>query len=214
MSDPKEPVTPKVGETVVATTSPPLAAAVEATKLPIPKAEEAEPHWLNARLERERAATLKKAGFESLEDAQASANEIKAKREAEKTTAEKAADSLARAKKAEFGEKALKEAVTEFATLQMTTLSAEQKAAVVLIAGEDPALQLKAIAALAPTWNKPAEAQKVAKAAADTVPPANAPSQTATSETNHRAQYESLRTSNPFLAATYGLAHATDVHGK
>lgn len=203
MSDPKEPV---VSTEVVAVAPP-----IESVK---PKVEDTEPHWLNARLERERAATLKKAGFESLEDAQASSTAQKAQREADKTAAEKAAEANAQLKKSQTKEKALTEAVSEFASLQMTTLSAEQKAAVELIAGEDPALQLKAIAALAPTWVKPVDATKTAVKAVDTTPPANAPSQTTTSEINHKAQYEALRTSNPFAAAAFGLAHATEVHGK
>ncbi len=202
MSDPKDTVAPEVAAS-------PLVAAVVAAKEE-PKKDDAEPHWLNARLERERASMLKKFGFESVEDAQASAVELKAKREADKTAAEKAAEATAQLKKSQTKEKALTEAVSEFASLQMTTLSAEQKAAVALIAGEDPALQLKAIAALAPTWVKP-EASKAAVKAVDTTPPANAPSQVGTSDTNHKAQYEALKKSNPFAAASYGLAHAGEV---
>ncbi len=205
MSDPKETVAPiEVVDAVLKAVEP------KTEK----KTEEGEPHWLNARLERERASMLKKAGFESLEEAQASASELKVKREAEKTAADKAAEALGRAKKAESKEKALTEAVTEFASRQMMGLTEEQKAAVVLIAADDPAQQLKAIAALAPTWVKPAEAAKAAPKAVDTAPPANAPSQASTSETNHKAQYEALYKSNPFAAAAYGLAHAADVFGK
>ena len=196
MSDPKEIVAPaEVVEAVLKAVEP-------------KKADDAEPHWLNARLERERASTLKKAGFETLEEAQASASELKAKREAEKTAADKAAEALSRAKRAESSEKDLKEAVSEYAARQLVGLSEDQKAAVVAIAGGDAALQLKAIAALQPTWAKPeAPVKPEAAKAVDTAPPANAPSQTATSETNHRAQYESLRKSNPFAAALYGAAH-------
>ncbi len=203
MSDPKDTVAPaEVVEAVLK--------AVE----PKAKAEDTEPHWLSARLERERATMLKKLGFESVEDAQASAVEIKTKREAEKTSADKAAESLARAKKAEAKEKALTEAVSEFASRQMIGLTDEQKAAVTTIAGEDPAQQLKAIAALQPTWAKAeVAAEAVAAKAVDTAPKANAPAQTTTSETNHRAQYEALRKSNPFAAAAYGVAHPDAVFG-
>jgi hypothetical protein len=205
MSDPKDTLAP--------------AAIVEAKPAPTteakPKVEtdpNAEPHWLSARLERERANTLKKTGFETLEEAQASATALKSQREAEKTTAEKAADALVRASKAESGEKALKEAVGEFAKGQMSTLSPEQKAAVELIAGDDAAQQLKAIAALAPTWAKPVgEAEKAAPKAVDTAPGANAPPPITTSDVDHKAQYQALHKSNPFAAAAYGLAHANDV---
>ncbi len=205
MSDPKDTVASEVVEV-----------AVPAKTEPKAKAEETEPHWLNARLERERASMLKKFGFESVEEAQASATELKAKREAEKTSADKAADALSRAKKAESKEKALNEAVTEFAARQMVGLSEEQKSAVTTIAGDDPALQLKAIAALQPTWTKAeaAAAIKVEPAkAVDTTPPANAPAQGTTSDTNHKAQYETLKKSNPFAAAAYGLAHSGEVFG-
>ncbi len=205
MSDPKDTVAPAEV----------IEAAKEAAKVePKAKADDAEPHWLPARLERERASMLKKLGFESVEDAQATSTELKAKREAEKTSAEKAADAVARAKKAESKEKALSEAVTSFATQQLTALTEEQKAAVMTAAGDDAALQLKMIAALAPTWAKATAPAKVeAPKAVDTAPPANAPSQTSTSDTNHKAQYESLKKTNPFAAAAYGLAHSGEVFG-
>lgn len=203
MSDPKETIVPEVP----APQEP--VAPKEAAKVP-----ENEPHWLNARLERERASMLKKFGFESVEDAQASATELKVKREAEKTAVDKAAEALSRAKKAETQAKALSETVSEYATRELGGLSEEQKAAVTAIAGEDPALQLKAIAALQPTWVKATETAKPVPAKAiDTAPPANAPAPTATSETNHRAQYEALRKSNPFAAAAYGTMHSVAVFG-
>ncbi len=207
MSDPKDTVAPEVAA------SPLVAAVAVAKEEPKAKADDAEPHWLNARLERERASMLKKFGFESVEEAQASSTELKAKREAEKTSAEKAAEALSRAKKAESKEKSLTEAVGEFANLQMAGLSDDQKAAVSAIAGDDAALQLKAIAALTPTWAKPAQAKAEAPKAVDTAPPANAPSQASTSDTNHKAQYESLKKLNPFAAAAYGLAHSGEVFG-
>ncbi len=204
MSDPKDTVAPaEVVEAVLKAVEP------KAEK----KTEEGEPHWLNARLERERASMLKKFGFETVEEAQASSAELKAKREAEKTAADKAADALSQLKKSQSKEKALTEAVSEFASRQLSGLSDEQKAAVALIAGDDAALQLKAIAALQPTWAKPAEAAKLETKAVDTAPPANAPASTATSEINHKAQYESLKNSNPFAAAAYGLAYASEVFG-
>lgn len=209
MSDPKDTIAP-----AAPAAAPEAKPKAEAEVKPKVEADpNAEPHWLSARLERERAATLKKAGFETLEEAQASATALKTQREAEKTTAEKAADALVRASKAESGEKALKEAVGEFAKGQMSTLSPEQKAAVELIAGENAALQLKAIAALAPTWAKPAgEAVKAAPPkAVDTAPGANAPPPVVTSDVDHKAQYQALHKTNPFAAAAYGLAHATDV---
>ncbi len=201
MSDPKETVASEVVETV----------KVEAKTEK--KTEDVEPHWLGARLERERANTLKKAGFESLEDAQASATELKAKREADKTSADKAAEALSRAKKAESGEKALLEAVSVFANSELSGLTAEQKTAVTAIAGDNPADQLKAIAALRPTWTKPEAAKQETAKAVDTAPPPNAPNQTSTSETNHKAQYEALKKSNPIAAASYGLAHSAEVYG-
>ncbi len=201
MSDPKDTVASVEG---VATNGAPEKVEPKA------KADDAEPHWLNARLERERAATLKRAGFDTLEDAQASATELKAKREADKTAADRAAEALSRATKAESKQKALTEAVSAFAATQLAALTDEQKAAVALIAGDDAAKQLNAITALQPTWVKPkAEALK----AVDTAPGANAPLPATTSETNHKAQYESLRKTNPFAAASYALVHSGEVYG-
>lgn len=209
MSDPKDTVAS--AEVVTPPTAPTAPAAKAETKA------EGEPSWLNERLERERRTLLKKVGFESVEEAQASAAELKAKRESEKTASDKAAEATLRASAAESSTAALREAVSEFASRQMVGLTAEQKAAVTTIAGEDPALQLKAIAALTPTWAAaiaPAATTPAASAkAVDTAPAANAPAPITTSETNHKAQYESLRKSNPFAAAAYGLAHSADVFG-
>ena len=150
MSDPN-------GTAVPAITLDPAAPGASTAPTAAPKpADSGEPSWLAERLSRENRSLLKKAGFDTLEDAQAAAAALKAQKEAEKTAADKAAEALQRAAAAESNSKALSDVVAEYAARQMVGLTPEQKAAVVAVAGEDPAKQLKAISALQPTWAAPA----------------------------------------------------------
>lgn len=180
-----------------------------------PEASNVDPHWLSDRLNQARRAQLKELGAENVDDVKAALADLKSKREAEKTAADKAAEALQRAASAESSATALKAVVTEYAARQMFALTDSQKAAVTAIAGDDPALQLKAITALQPTWSAAlaAAAPKVEPTAADTAPPANAPAPATVSTPNHRAQYDALRKSNPFAAALYANEHGGAIYG-
>jgi hypothetical protein len=99
----------------------------------------------------------------------------------------------------------------------MAVLKPEQQEAVKKLAQEDPAQQLKAIAALAPTWSAAEAAQQQANqsapAPANTAPAANnaPPAADPNSPPDHKANYQQLRGENPFKAAVYGQTHMREV---
>lgn len=192
-----------------------------------------DPNWFKPRLERERKATLKAAGFDSEEDAKAAAKALKDQREAEKALATKLAERDVELTKTKTRAEQLEAATKEYAGRMLIGLTEAQKKAVSDIAGDDPAAQIKAITALTPTWAKeeaaavaavaaaapPAVATApVAAAPAAAAPPANtAPGRVAPvggdgSPPNHRAVYEKLKETNPFAAADYAMRHAADVY--
>lgn len=189
-----------------------------APSAPAAKADERDPEWINARLERERKTLLKSIGVDSEEAAKKAVAELKAREEAAKTLEQKAAEQAAAliAKENELVE--ARKANAEYAARQMLGLTAEQKAAVIALAGEDPTKQLSTIAALSPTWAKAEQQTQAADPAAKTPKPAttaparSAPDGTQTSQPNHRATYEHLKDANPFAAARYGLEHAAEVY--
>jgi len=117
-------------------------------------------------------------------------------------------------------------AAKEYAARMMGSLTEVQSAAVKAIAGEDPAAQIKTIAAMQATWGKAematAEADAAKKAADDAaaalaaakaaVPPATtAPPHTAPpagadgGAIDHMARYKELDSKNPFAAAQYAM---------
>lgn len=206
---PVAPATPPVAAPIVAA---PKAAA----PLPAEPVDGSEPNWLTQRLARERAATLKAAGFESEEAAKAAAKVISDQREAEKTVQQKLADRDAELAAAKARNASLEALNKERHGRAFSILTAAQKAAVVEIAGDDPMLQLKAITALEPTWAKEAAAAAPV-AAAPVVPAATAPGREAPasgdgSQPNHVAIYQSLKTTNPIMAARYATEHAADIY--
>lgn len=201
MSDPSGTAVPAAIETIETPATAPAKANLEPS---------GEPSWLPERLAREQRSLLKKAGFETLEDAQAASSALKAQKEAEKSAADKAAEALIRATAAESNASSLRATVIEFANRELNGLTEEQKAAVNAVAGDDPSAQLKAIAALRPTW----ASAPVQSVSVDTAPPANAPAPVIAGETNHRAQYEALKKNNPFAAAQYAEAYPQAVYDK
>jgi hypothetical protein len=198
-------------------TDTPVPATPAAPVAPAPQAQpDGEPKWLPERLDRERRAALKAAGFESVDEARAAKAELDAKRNAQKTAEEKAADAAAKLDAETKRAASLSDVVGEWAGRQMLGLTTEQQAAVKAIAGDDPAAQLKAITALQPTWNKPAPAAPTAPATppaplATTVPAGGAPPAATTSEPNHKATYESMKDVNPFAAAAYLQQYRTEI---
>jgi hypothetical protein len=162
--------------------------------------------------------------------------DARAKEDAQKSEVQKLTEANA-AKDAKLARLAsLEEAVNGRAGIEFAGLTAEQQKAVQEIAGEDPAARLRTIDALKPTWAKVAfdaaaqsKAAEEAKLAAEAVPraaaaPGKIPAPATTTPgappppvinpgppTNHLAVYESLKTTNPAMAARYHTAHASAI---
>lgn len=171
--------------------------------IPAPSQDNQEPAWLKPRLEQaERSAerkVLESLGVNDLASASKAIAAAKAAEEANKTAEQKAAE-LATSLKASQSEAERLAAVTrEHAARMLGVLTPEQQKAVKDVAGEDPAKQLQAITALGPTW----AAAEVAKPV-NTAPIGGPPSDP-TSPPDHRSQFQSLKATNPFAAAAYGL---------
>ncbi len=224
-------------QTTTSAIVPPSAAPV----LPDPNKEpDNDPPWLAKRLERAEKSGEKKAADAAkkailaelgIEDSDAVkkllADEKKRadeKKSLEQRLAER--DSAEAKRQAELSE--YREATKVLAGEQLAALSEEQKTAVLALAGDDPAKQIKTIAALRPTWKSAAPSAVIddgkrgaAPSAtsqqqtapppttpfpkpADTAPPAGAPPPAGSTVTsNHLATYEHLRKVAPISAALY-----------
>lgn len=172
---------------------------------------EEKPSWLDARLERERRSLLKELGIDSTDEAKKLISEANAKKEAEKSDAQKRGEleKDLESKNKRLNEMA--EALGAHATAQLKGLNDQQREAVLGIAGDDPAKQLKTIEALRPTW---AGAAAPAAAASPEAPrnTAVAPSApkdegTHSSPPDHKAIYAEMLKTNPILASRYALEH-------
>lgn len=173
------------------------------------QAQEQDPNWLPKRLEQAKSATigeiLKRYGAEKIEDIDA-----KLARLQELETSQLSEQERVKLKLQELEPKAaratqLEEAITALAQRELGGLSDLQKAAVLTLAGTDPAAQIKAVESLRPTWTSaqaPVAAPATTSAAA---PPQSAP----TNEVNHRARLAQLQNENPFAAAEYARRHAS-----
>ena len=204
-------------QTVPNAAQPPAAAAPRVTVDDLP------PEALSARLEQvrraERAAFLAELGVTDPNEVKAALADAKAKAEAQKTDAEKLAALNLRVA-------AQSEALTVAVSQAARSITAEQKAAVDAIAGNDPAVWMKTYAALAPTWGASVTAQAApAPAAAQpaTQPQATTPAATSAatpastspsggapapgaptqSPVDHAAVRKQLQAINPFAAARY-----------
>lgn len=218
-----------------AAAAPPTAAATPAIAPPPPAASHAnpaqqtDPNWLNDRIAQAKKSAaddvLKSLGVTDLEAAKSAIAAANAKAEADKTAEQRATELAAKLESEKAAAAKQAAVIAEHAGRMMVGLTAEQKAAVTAIAGDDPAAQLRAISALQPTWASaaaPAAANPQAGAAAASAaaqPPVNtAPGHTAPagsspgSTPNARAEYEALRSTNPFAAAEHGLRHAGEVY--
>lgn len=170
-----------------------------------------EPDWLPARLERERRSLLKSLGVDDPEVAKKAISAAKAAEEAQKTEAQRAADEKARADKYEQQLRSKDEALSAYAKDQMTGLTDAQRKAVMDVAGDDAALQLKTISALRPTWaSAAAPAATAATQAAqvqDTAPGRTAPKDEGSNSTpvDDKAVWEELKKTNPIVAARFAL---------
>lgn len=168
------------------------------------------PSWLDARLAREKAQVLKDLGIDSIETGKTAIAEAKAAADAKKTDAQKAADA-AKALETTTSELArANAAVGEYAKSIMTGLTEAQQAAVMAVAGEDAALQIKTVNALRPTW---ASAQAAAPAAVPVVANTAVTKAAPKDEGNPggapdpKALYEANKDKNPFFWARFAEKH-------
>lgn len=212
MNDPNATVTPSAPTVTVDPQKPAVAPALPAT-LAAPAAPAAtdtdkDPQWLGARLERERQKMLKDLGVESVDDAKKAIADLNAKRDAEKTAAQKAteAESALKVEKAKSDEMA--KTLGAYAKSKLASLTDAQRNAVLAIAGEDASKQLTAIETLSPTWASPSAPPAAPVKPADTAPAPSAPKDgTLLSPTDHKAIHAEMVKTNPVIAARYALAH-------
>lgn len=131
-------------------------------------ADDKDPPWLPDRLaraqksaakegeEKGRKALLAELGIDDPEVVKKLVSDKKKRDEDAKSQEQKLAEYQLREQQNQARLKELEEAVKLDAAEQLAALTEEQRKAVVELAGDDPAKQRKAIAALRPTWAKPA----------------------------------------------------------
>lgn len=187
-----------------------------------------DPDWLNGRIAQAKqsaaaeakAAVLAELGVTNPEEAKTAIAAAKSAAEANKTAETRAAELKAKLDGETAKVSAQGTIIAEMAGRQMGVLTAEQSAAVKAIAGDDAGAQLRAIAALQPTWAKPVAAAALTTPAAgaatapalNTAPGHTAPNGAAGSPPDQRAVYDQLQKQNPFAAAEHGLRHSGDVY--
>jgi len=179
-----------------------------------------EPTWIKARLEQAERATqakiLKELGSTDFAEVKTAMADLAARREAQKTAEQKAAELGARLSSVEQEKATLAEALKGYAASQLEGLTETQREAVVEVAGEDPAAQLKAIKVMSKTWSaKPSAEAPAAKApVANTSAGRNAPAANGSSTPLPiKSQYAALRETNPWAASRLGDQHP-DIYGK
>lgn len=185
------------------------AAAPIVSPAPVVHADDQNPAWLGARLDRERRTYLAGLGFNSEADATAARDAATAAANAKKTAEEREASRIAEVASLTARATALESTIAERATRELSGLTPEQRAAVERIAGTDTAAQLRAIDALAPTWGAkapaPAAPIPAAGSSAPVVPAPPAPNPNP--QANHLATYEDLQKRDPMSAGAYYLQH-------
>lgn len=187
-----------------------------------PRADDQNPPWLADRLERERKAMLKTLGVESEDDAKKALADFKAKQDAEKTEAQRNAEKLSELDRTKARASELEATVKGRATRELAGLTEAQRVAVIAIAGDDPAAQLKTIDALASTWAAPATTATApattttppatAPASATTAPPRSAPPDTTQTQASPKETYQRLKATNPVQAAAFLKQHAHEIY--
>lgn len=201
----------KPAETTVAVEKPaPTVAAPSVTEAPLMTSAQ-----LSERLERERRTLLKELGSENVDDVKAALAAFKAKQDADKTEAQRNGEKLAELERVKIELADVRATNKARAEREMALLDADQRAAVIGIAGDDTNTQLKIIDKLAPTWAKATtttQATPVAATAATTAPPRSAPSDTTTAVLSPKEEYARLKATNPILAGHYLTQHAKEIY--
>jgi len=233
------PAAPPAGTTAAGAAPPAAAPPAAPPAVPPPgqpvRVDDIPEEALKPRLARERAAAetalLKKLGVSKPEELDAIATELKERREKEKTEAQKAAEATQKLTEAEQKLASNSETINFYAQHELKQLTAEQQTAVKQLAGDDGASQLRAIAALRPTWGAtagvtappgsppgvpnpiPVPPPMAPVVPATTAVPPGAPAPAAAQPPDPRKEYERLssKDGNPFLAAMHAQQHSPDV---
>lgn len=210
--------------TDTSTQTPPVAAAPAVVTPPAapppadPKSITLTGEQLAERLDRARRDQLKQLGAENVDDVKKALDALKAKQELEKTEAQRNADKLVELDKLKARATLLEETTKGRASREFALLTDSQKAAVIAIAGEDYAAQLRAIDVLSPTWaalTPPAPevvVPPVATTPATTAPPRAAPADNAQTQATPKEQYARLKATNPVAAVAYLNLHAKEIY--
>lgn len=177
---------------------------------------QSEPDWLPKRLEQAKRSAademLKALGLDSLDAAKAVITKAKELEDSKKSEIQRLQEEKSKLEPEAKRATDLAAVVAKYADAELAKLTEEQRAAVAAIAGDDKARTLATVEALRPTWIKaapiPVQPPTPATTAASTAAPAGA----AIPTLNHKATWESLKQSNPMLAAHYLVAHAADIY--
>ena len=194
-------------------------------------AEQPDPSWLNARLERAKAAAMndiaRMLGVENLDKAKAQLEAARKLEDERKTELQRLTERTVALEAAAKRAEQLEGVLSQRADVELSTLTDAQRAAVTSLAGDDKASQLRAITALRPTWQAAAAAAAAPTAPTAAPTPAAAPrvapastsaatsqpaSTTAAQLVDHRAEYDRLRAQNPVFAAHYLAAYRTEIY--
>ncbi len=198
---------------VVTDTSVPATPAAPAAIAAPPTSEAgADPAWLAKRLERARLSVLAEMGVENVDNAKAALADLKKRRESEMSETERL---VARNAELEASAKVADEyraAVTERAAAALAGLTPEQREFVEESANGDPLRTLRlADKARAAFQVTAAPAAKPVPAPASTSAASPGPTPASAQSANHLATWESLKASNPVLAAHYLSAHTVEI---
>lgn len=188
-----------------------------------------EPTWLAGRLERAKQAAMndiaRMLGVDNLDKAKAQLEAARKAEDERKTELQRLTDRTVALEAAARRAEQLEGVLSQRADVELGTLTDAQRSAVLALAGEDKAAQLKAITALRPTWQAQAATAAPAAPAPAAAPPAPraAPASTSAATTqpastsaqpmvDHRAEYDRLRSVNPVFAAHYLATYRQDIY--
>ena len=223
--DTEELVNPAEVKVVPDATAPP---ATQATT------DQQDPSWLAGRLERAKEAAMKDIarmlGVENLEKAKATLEAARKAEDERKTELQRLTERTVALEAAAKRAEQLEGVLSQRAEVELVGLTDAQRSAVLALAGEDKAAQLRAITALRPTWQAASAASTAATtpsqadsastaAAAPRVAPASTsaattqPASTSAQPTvDHKAEYSRLRATNPVFAAHYLQAYRSEIY--
>jgi hypothetical protein len=210
----------------------PVPAAAVAPPTPIVAvADDQNPPWLKGRLERAQKEALEALGITDPAKAKAALDAAKKAEDDAKSAAQKLGETTTALEAEKARAMSYEAVIKERAASELGTLTADQQAAVRKIAPDtNPAAQLSAITALAPTWKAIAAAAPVATAAtpatavapaatpaaatppASTAPALGSPPPATGSPPDHKAEYSRLKTTNPIAAHAYMNEHADKIY--